>query len=96
MRRDRAVLGVFSCMHFLVDAACAFAMYGVFKGRDAWYWYILLYNFCAFALQMPLGVVLDGICRGKNTVEKYRCSAVFAVFSVWALSVQRRYQTAAG
>ena len=21
---------------------------------------------------MPLGVVLDGICRGKNTVEKYR------------------------
>ena len=82
MRRDRAVLGVFSCMHFLVDAACAFAMYGVFKGRDAWYWYILLYNFCAFALQMPLGVVLDGICRGKNTVEKYRCSAVFAVLGV--------------
>lgn len=79
MRRERAVLGVFSCMHFLVDAACAFAMYGVFQGKDAWYWHIFLYNFCAFALQMPLGVVLDGICRGKSAVEKYRCSAGIAV-----------------
>lgn len=65
MRRERAVLGVFSCMHFLVDAACAFAMYGVFRGRDAWYWHIFLYNFCAFALQMPLGVVLDGYAEGR-------------------------------
>lgn len=79
MRKERAVLGVFSCMHFLVDAACAFAMYGVFRGRDAWYWHIFLYDFCAFALQMPLGVVLDGICRGKSAVEKYRCSAGIAV-----------------
>lgn len=34
MRREKAVLGVFLCMHFLVIAACAFAMYGVFKGRS--------------------------------------------------------------
>lgn len=82
MRRGQAVLGVFSCMHFLVDAACAFAMYGVFREKDAWYWYLLLYNFCAFALQMPLGVVLDGLCRGKGAEEKYRCSVGFAVFGV--------------
>lgn len=79
MRRGRAVLGVFSCMHFLVDAVCAFVMYGVFQDNDAWYGYLLLYNFCAFALQMPLGVVFDGICRGKSVNEKYRLSAGFAV-----------------
>ena len=55
----------YAILHFLVDGLCAFAMFGTFSVRENWYLNILLYNFCAFALQMPLGVVLDGLNRRK-------------------------------
>lgn len=47
----------YSVLHFLVDFACAHSMFrwaaeGLMP--DA-----LIYNFCAFALQMPLGALLD-------------------------------------
>lgn len=49
----------YSVLHFLVDFACANAMFRYFtEGADG-YWNILVYNFCAFALQMPLGTLLD-------------------------------------
>ena len=44
---------LYSLAHFLVDGICAWAMLGRFGGG------ILLYNFCAFVLQLPLGAVLD-------------------------------------
>lgn len=58
---------LYSILHFLVDGVCALAMFGYFATRENWYVNILLYNFCAFALQMPLGVVLDGLCRERST-----------------------------
>lgn len=57
----------YSILHFLVDGVCALAMFGYFATGDNWYVNILLYNFCAFALQMPLGVVLDGLCRERSS-----------------------------
>ena len=45
----------YSLLHFLVDGVCAWGMLGRFGGFDE----ILLYNFCAFVLQLPLGAVLD-------------------------------------
>lgn len=59
---------LYSILHFLVDGVCAFAMFGYFAGKDGWYLKMLLYNFCAFAMQMPLGVVLDYL----NSQEKRR------------------------
>lgn len=47
---------LYSILHFLVDGVCAWAMFGRFAGD---YTGILIYNFCAFALQLPLGAVLD-------------------------------------
>ena len=55
----------YAILHFLVDGLCAFAMFGTFSAGENWYLNVLLYNFCAFALQMPLGVVLDGLNRRK-------------------------------
>ncbi len=50
---------VYSLLHMLVDGICALAMFGnsgiAVEGQFAF----LIYNFCAFALQMPLGVLLD-------------------------------------
>ncbi len=51
--------GLYSLLHFLVDGVCAYAMFGYFSQESGWYLNILLYNFCAFAMQMPLGVLLD-------------------------------------
>lgn len=47
---------LYGAAHFLVDMLCAWAMFGRFRGSAA---RILIYNFCAFALQMPLGTWLD-------------------------------------
>ena len=48
--------GLYAAVHFLVDGICAWAMLGRFGGD---YGGLLVYNFCAFALQLPLGAVLD-------------------------------------
>lgn len=50
---------VYSLLHLLVDGICAYAMFGAFLERPQGYDYVLLYNFCAFALQMPFGAALD-------------------------------------
>lgn len=45
--------------HFLVDFACAFLLFRALRGEVRWAELLLLYNFCAFAVQMPLGVLAD-------------------------------------
>lgn len=55
----------YSLLHFLVDLCCAYAMFRFFGEGSGGYANVLLYNFCAFALQMPLGALLDGQKRGS-------------------------------
>ena len=50
---------VYSIMHMLVDGICALAMFGNFVSDEKGYSYFLIYNFCAFALQMPIGALQD-------------------------------------
>lgn len=50
---------IYSLLHMLVDGVCALAMFGHFVSTGDGQFYFLVYNFCAFALQMPLGVLLD-------------------------------------
>lgn len=45
-----------SLCHMGIDFLCAFSLYHSFSER---YEAFLLYNFCAFALQMPLGILID-------------------------------------
>ena len=51
----------YAILHLFVDGICALAMFGAFIPREDGYFSILLYNFCAFALQMPFGVILDAL-----------------------------------
>lgn len=51
------MIAIYSILHFIVDAICAYAMFGRFGG-DSIYAY-LLYNLCAFVLQLPIGAVID-------------------------------------
>lgn len=54
---------VYALAHFLVDLICAWAMFSRFIAGENGYGNILIYNFCAFALQMPLGALLDGAAQ---------------------------------
>lgn len=58
MRRNAAV---YACGHFLVDFTCALLMIGSITKPTLF----LIYNFCAFALQMPIGLIGDILGRCK-------------------------------
>lgn len=65
---------LYAVLHLLVDGVCAMAMFGRFIQGKEGYFGILLYNFCAFALQMPFGVVLDTL---NEKAEKRKCDYAF-------------------
>ena len=77
---------LFSVAHFLVDLACAYLLFFRINGTGEWYLCILLYNFCAFALQMPAGLLADrwnrnAICAASG------CVLVAAAYGCWNMPV---------
>lgn len=62
----------YSLLHMFVDGLCAFSMFAFFKGGEHWYLNILLYNFCAFALQLLFGAVLDLLNKLQELDEQGR------------------------
>ncbi len=66
MAHYKSSLIAYAFVHFVIDFSCAFLMINsIAKGSFEIPYLFLLYNFCAFALQMPLGVIAD---RLKNPV----------------------------
>ncbi|MCL1816248.1 MAG: hypothetical protein FWG43_01420 [Clostridiales bacterium] len=63
MSKRWQMVSVYSFTHFLVDFACAFLMFRFIAGTTDGYLCVLLYNFCAFALQMPIGIIADNLNR---------------------------------
>ncbi len=57
------LLSVYCVSHFLVDFCCAFFMFTLLRQKYDWITAILIYNFCAFALQMPLGIAADKLSK---------------------------------
>lgn len=53
------MVSIYSATHFLVDFACAFLMFRSIAGTPEGYLCVLLYNFFAFAVQMPIGIIAD-------------------------------------
>lgn len=52
-------LSVYAFGHFAVDLLCAWLLFGRISGTSNWLELALVYNFCAFALQMPIGILAD-------------------------------------
>lgn len=52
--------------HFWVDLACAFLAFRSVVGREDAALLFLAYNFCAFALQLPLGPFVDALDRNHD------------------------------
>ena len=63
MRKRLQMVSLYSAVHFLVDFSCTFFMFRSIAGAQAGYTCLLLYNFFAFAMQMPLGIVADKLDR---------------------------------
>lgn len=57
--------GIYALVHMAVDLSCAFLVYTYVLGGEQWYLWMLLYNFCAFALQMPIGAAADRLDRNS-------------------------------
>lgn len=60
---DKKILALYGFAHFWVDLSCAFLMFRTLAGGPDFAVCLLLYNFCAFALQMPLGLLADRLDR---------------------------------
>lgn len=63
IRKHWKMVSIYSVSHFLVDFSCAFIMFRIVAGRADGHIALLLYNFCAFALQMPIGLIADRVNR---------------------------------
>ncbi|MCL2018801.1 MAG: hypothetical protein FWG70_03485 [Oscillospiraceae bacterium] len=63
MKKHAQMVAVYSFTHFLVDFACAFFMFRIIAGTPNGYLCVLIYNFCAFAMQMPIGIIADRLNR---------------------------------
>lgn len=59
--------------HFAVDFGCAYAMFAACRGSPVAF---LLYNFFAFAMQMPIGLLADAL--GQNRLFALIGSAIVA------------------
>ena len=69
-RREIRRITIVSVMHCMIDFLCAFAVFGTFRYRYDPYRVYLYYSFFAFAVQMPLGIILDRIIgEGKHAKD---------------------------
>ena len=61
--KHKTMLGIYSAAHFWVDLSCAFLVFRTLADTEELALCLLLYNFCAFALQMPFGLLADRFDR---------------------------------
>lgn len=71
----KRMLAVYSVAHAAVDFSCAFLVYRAMLDDPLIGLCLLFYNFCAFALQMPFGLLADGWNRNA-VVAAAGCGAV--------------------
>ena len=71
---NKKIVGIYSIIHFIVDLSCAILVSNLVTQKMGinmnLFIAILLYNFFAFAVQLPIGIVADKI--NKNAM----CSAI--------------------
>lgn len=80
------MVSVYSVTHFLVDFSCAFLMFHNIVGTTDRYVCILLYNFCAFAMQMPLGILADK-WNQNHLFAATGCAIIGIAYGLWQIPV---------
>lgn len=77
MRSAVKATTIYSVTHFFIDFACAFWFFLCISKGENWMLYIFLYNFCAFACQMPIGALADAL----------RHNWAFAILGVFLIAI---------
>ena len=75
----KPLLALYGIAHFWVDLSCAFLAFRFLSGSPDFLLCLLLYNFCAFALQMPLGLWADSLDR-NGLLAAAGCGLTAAAF----------------
>lgn len=83
---DNGKLVLYAAAHFWVDFCCALLMFSTLRGAETWGVCILLYNFCAFAMQMPMGLLADRLNR-NSLAASLGCLLAAAAWGLTALPV---------
>ncbi len=87
MRHMAYRTGMLSVAHFLVDFSCAFLLFRRFLFSGDWMLALLLYNFCAFALQLPIGILADWRGKSYPVFAALGCALVALSYLLpWALA----------
>ncbi len=82
---EMEMTAIYGMVHFLVDFACGYLMFAGVYGTEQWYLCMLLYNFCAFAMQMPMGAAADA--WNKNALLAVAgCILIAAAYPLWGAS----------
>ena len=81
---NKKIVGIYSLIHFIVDLACAVLVKDIVTqklglGIDL-FLAVIIYNFFAFAMQLPIGIIADKI--NKNAL----CSALGCVIVAFAFA----------
>lgn len=81
-------LAFYTATHFLCDLACAFFAFSAMNGAGGGILFLILYNFFAFAMQMPLGLLADRLNRNSLfAAVGLALVAVCALFSRYPLAM---------
>jgi len=78
MRNRNITITVYSLTHFLVDFACAYLIFHKLYTSYQFYFLLLIYNFCAFAMQMPFGLFADRLNKNSLIASAGCCLVAMA------------------
>ncbi|MBQ7432271.1 MAG: hypothetical protein IJV50_02200 [Lachnospiraceae bacterium] len=80
----RTNLTIYSAAHFWVDFSCALLMFRCISSASDFALCLLLYNFFAFAMQMPLGILADRFNHNALTAA-LGCILTAAAYPLYGL-----------
>lgn len=84
---NKKIMIVYSTIHFIVDFSCAALVANVIipqlTGSFSLFLAIVIYNFFAFAIQLPIGILVDKI--NKNAL----CSALGCILVILAFRISK-------
>ncbi|MEG1490649.1 MAG: hypothetical protein RR394_00215 [Oscillospiraceae bacterium] len=66
MSKFAKMTAAYSVVHYIVDFSCAFMIFSKVYGDEQWVLCLLLYNFCAFAMQLPFGILADKLNQNRR------------------------------
>ena len=62
---EKRLVAAYSAAHFAVDLCCAMLVLPAARAASDKAMALLIYNFCAFAMQLPIGVLADRYGGGR-------------------------------